>query len=266
MAVLAGGAALGSIGSGLLTGILGSNAAKSAASAETNAISQGLQFTQGVYNQASGNLQPYATAGQSALPYLLGFYGLPGGNANGAQQTFQQFTGTPSYQFPLQQGNLALNRQLAASGLIGSGAALKDAVGYNQGYASQGLGTYLQGLAGIAGSGQTAGAQLGQIGNTSAGLVNQAYTNIGNAQAGGIVGSANAWSQGLGQILGAPQLTGNGSLVGNGLASLGNAASNWFGGGLSAYTGPTSGSLIGGPGNPSYLQGQLGLGSNQYVP
>lgn len=248
------GGAVGGIGS-LVGGLFSGNASQKAAGQISGAIQQGVNFGQGVYNNTLQNVQPFIGAGQSALPYLLGFYGLPGGNAGGAQQSFQQFTGTPSYQFPLQQGNLALNRQLASSGLIGSGAALKDAIGYNQGYASQGLGTYLQGLQGLITGGQNTALQAGQIGNQAASIALSGYTGIGGAQGAGTIGANNALNTGIGNALG--QFT-NPTFL--------NSLNSAIGGGTSAYTGPSAGSLIGGPGNPSYLQGQLGLGSGQYVP
>jgi hypothetical protein len=231
---------------------MGAGAAKGAASAESNAIQQGIDFQKQVYQQGQTNLQPFIGGGQSALSSLLGFYGLPGGNASGATQAFQQFQNTPSYQFPLQQGQLAVNRQLASSGLIGSGAALRDASQLNTGYASAGLQQYLSGLSGIAGSGQSAAGTLLQGGNQAASNLGQLYTNQGAAQASGIIGSNNALQNGFGNALG---------------GLLGAAGqTNGFGLGTSSYTGPSANALIGGDGSPSNIQGQLGLGSNQYVP
>lgn len=188
---------LASAGASIFGGISGANAAKSAANAETQSLQQGINFQQSVYGQGQQNLQPFIGGGQAALGSLLGFYGLPGGNPGGAQAAFNQFTGLPSYQFPLQQGNLALNRQLASSGLTGSGAALKDATAYNQGYASQGLGQYLSGLSGLVGGGQSASTSLLQGGNQAAGTLGNLYGNQGVAQAGGIVGANNALQQGI---------------------------------------------------------------------
>lgn len=166
-----------------------------------------MDFTKGVYGQGQTNLQPYIGAGQSALTSLLGFYGLPGGNPGGAAASFNQFTQLPAYQFPLQQGQLAINRQLAASGLTGSGAALRDASQFNQGYASTGFQSYLTGLGGISGAGsQAAGTLLGQ-GNTAANTIANAYGYQGNAAANGIVGANNALTSGLQNAL--PYLVGS---------------------------------------------------------
>lgn len=220
-------------GGSILSGVLGANAAKSAAAKQAEAAQASLDFTKGIYATGQTNLQPYIGAGQSALKSLLGFYGLPGGNPGGATAAFNQFTQLPSYQFPLQQGQLAINRQLAASGLTGSGAALRDASAFNQGYASTGLQSYLTGLGGIAGSGQSAaGTLLGQ-GNVAANTVAGAYGYMGNAQAQGIVGANNALTQGLQNAL--PYLVGSptggfgGTSYGSGVGGSGGllgAASN----------------------------------------
>jgi hypothetical protein len=251
-AAVAGIGAIGSIGSG----IMGAGAAGKAASQESAAIQQGVDFQKQVYAQGSQNLQPWIGGGQSALTQLLGFYGLPGGNASGASQAFQQFQNTPFYQFPLQQGQLAVNRQLASSGLIGSGAALRDASQLNTGYASQGLQSYLSGLSGVAGSGQTAATSLLSGGNTAASTLGNLYNAQGQAQASGTIGANNALQNGIGNaiggLLGAAQSTN--------LFGLGGTGSS------SSYTGPSANALIGGQGSPSYIQGQLGLASNQYVP
>ena len=203
-AVLAAGvSAAGSIGGG----ILGSNATQSAAKQEAAAQQASLNWIKQVYGQTSGNLQPFIGAGQNALTSLQGFYGLPGGNASGATQGFNQFTNTPFYQFPLQQATLATNRALAASGLGQSGGALRAISQLNTGYSSQGLGQYLAGLGGIASGGQTAAAQLGSIGVGTGAQISQANTNLGQSLAAGTIGSANALSGGIGQLI--PQLTGN---------------------------------------------------------
>jgi len=211
------GAAIGGIGS-IIGGIQSSNAAKSSANAQSAEFQKSIDFTQGVYNQGQTNLNPFIGAGTSALQSLLGFYGLPGGNASGASQGFSQFQQTPFYQFPLQQSTLATNRALAASGLIGSGGQLRDLSQLNAGYASQGLTGYLGGLGGLVTGGQGAAQSLLTGGNNAANNLLQGYTGQGNAQAAGIVGSNNALQKGIqsgltpltNSLFGAPNTTGTG--------------------------------------------------------
>lgn len=194
-------------GATMASGKMSSDAAKSAAGQQTGAMGQALDYQRGIYGTTQSNLTPYVGAGQDALRSILGYYGLPGGNSGGPSGAFGQFQQTPFYQFPLQQGNLALQRQLASSGLTGSGAALKDAIAYNQGYASQGLSQWLQGLGGIASAGQGAAGTIGQQGNVAAGTLGQGAGYIGNAAGQGIINANNAMTQGVNNAL--PFLIGN---------------------------------------------------------
>ena len=195
--------AVAQAGAGLLGGIMGSNAAKKAAG-EAAAVQQlGLDFTKSVYGNAQGNFQPFIARGQDALSQLAGFYGLPGGNAGGAAAAFDAFQQTPAYQFALDQGNLALNRQLAAQGLSNSGAQGRALVQYNQGYASQQFGNYLDQLAKLAGFGQQSAGQLAGIGTDTARTAGQQYGAMGNAHAAGTMGANNAWTQALQGAFGA---------------------------------------------------------------
>lgn len=220
---------IGGVGS-IIGGIQSAKAARGAADAQSAAFQKSIDFTQSVYNQGQQNLNPFIGSGQSALQSLLGFYGLPGGNASGASQGFSQFQQTPFYQFPLQQSTLATNRALASSGLIGSGGQLRDLSQLNAGYASQGLTGYLGGLGGLVQGGQGAATSLLQGGNTAANNLFQGYQGQGNAQAAGIIGSNNALQQGIQNGL----LPITNSLFGNGIP---NTSGSAYGGG---------GGLIGG--------------------
>ena len=128
----------------------------------------------------------------------------------------------PGFQAREQLGQEALERSAAAKGTLLTGGTLKDTEQFAQDYASneyanvysRALGEYQQAynifnqqqtnqfnrLASLAGLGQTAAGQLtsaaGQFGATGANLL----TNIGNSQAAGIVGSANAYGTGLSNI------------------------------------------------------------------
>lgn len=195
--------AIAQVGGSLLGGMMGANAAKKAAGQAADAQQQGLNFTKGVYNEAQGNFEPYIGTGQDALSSLAGFLGLPGGNAGGSMATFNQFTQTPGYQFALDQGNLAVNRQLAAQGLSNSGAQGRALAQYNQGYASQQFGNYLDQLGKLAGFGQQSAGQLAGVGTDTSRTVQQGYSNLGSAQAAGTMGANNAWTQALQGAFGA---------------------------------------------------------------
>ena len=202
-AIVGGGllAAGGAIGSS----IIGSNAAQSAAQTEANAANNATNTQLGIFNQTQQNLAPYNQAGQSALSQLASLFGLgPGGTAGTgptqatAGSTLSALTQYPGYQFSYGQGLQALNHSAAASGLALSGNTLAAAQQYGQGYAqSNALNPYLSQLSSIAGLGESAAAQTGTIGAATGSSVANSQLAAGQAQASGIVGSANAITGGI---------------------------------------------------------------------
>ncbi len=109
----------------------------------------------------------------------------------------------PGYAFELQQGTQALqNAQSAGSGAF-SGAALKDLLGYSQGFARTGYndafnryqtqqGNIYSRLSDLAHLGQNAAAGVGAQGTQLAGNAGQMISNAGAASGAGVVGAGNA--------------------------------------------------------------------------
>jgi len=235
-----------SAGTSLIGGLLGSNAAGNAAAAQQRAGQAAIQNTNqnqtaalgaanNVWSGIQANEQPYQQAGEAALSQL-------GSSVlSGAPTASQVLAQDPGYQFSLDQANQALQRSQAASGGVGGGGALKAAAQYSQNLSSQLYGQawdrymganqqrYSQ-LAGIVGIGQNANSLLAGAGDAYANNVsnvdmrtaemnNQNLTGIGNAQAAGIMGSANAWSGALGGV-------GNAAMGGYALSRLPNYNQN----------------------------------------
>lgn len=159
-------------------------------------------------NNALAQIAPYQQSGGAAnskLSDLLGTSGNSGAAGYGSLlDSFNpaDLASDPGYQFNLDQGNKALDRQQAAKGGYFSGAALKAAQDYGQGLADN---TYNQAynrdaatkaqqyqqLAGQAGAGANAA-------NEAAGV----YQNIGNTKASAGVGASNIFNQTLSSLLG----------------------------------------------------------------
>ena len=109
-----------------------------------------------------GSIQPYQQMGNDAQKQLAG--NLSAGFNPG------DLTSDPSYQFRLKQGMDALNKTLAAQGMGQSGAAMKAAQDYGQGFASTEYGNAYdrwlqqnQQLAGLGGQGLETAAASGNI-------------------------------------------------------------------------------------------------------
>lgn len=217
-----------SAGGSILGGYLGGRGAQKAAETQAAAAREAIAQQREMFNIQNEQQRPYREAGYSALsdisnmkPYLTKQFG---------QEDFQAGI-DPSYNFRLQQGNLATtNLANQAGGLIG-GNALQGLTNYGQGAASQefqnafnrfqGQRTNIYNtLAGIAGIGQNAQQQTTNLAKDVSGNIGQATIGIGNAMAGGQIGAANAYSNAI-------QGAGNSYMLANMLGSQGGAPTNY---------------------------------------
>lgn len=124
--------------------------------------------------------------------------------------SMKDFQADPGYAFRMSEGLKGLDRQAAARGGLISGAALKGAQRFGQELGSQeymnafnryqtNRANQLNPLQSLAGAGQTSANTIGSAaGQYGQGATEAAYQGA-NARASGYVGSANAWSNALGQ-------------------------------------------------------------------
>lgn len=167
--------------------LIGSRAASKAASTQAASADQATQLQERMFNKQVELQEPWRQAGINALNKLQ----------LGDVSEYRD----PSYNFRLNEGLKAIDRQAAARGGLISGGALKAAARYGQDYASSEFNNAYNRLASIAGIGQTATSNAanaaGQFG------VNAGNNMMGaaNARASGYVGGANALTGGLNQYL-----------------------------------------------------------------
>ena len=206
---------------------------------QTSVDEQGLQAAmQQAQGQQVGQQQPMqAQAEPSTDPEfgsLMKTFGNDQFQADGAPKlgnfTPEAFQAgmDPGYAFRQQQGEQGLQRLAAARGGLGSGGAMKDAMTFNQGLASQEFGNAfnrfqtnrantmgdytgafnrfqssnaakLNPLQSLMGSGQSSANQVGQAGANYATQAGSNMMGAGNARAAGMVGGANAMSNAIGQ-------------------------------------------------------------------
>ena len=199
---------------GIADALIGSSASKTAASEQTTADQNAINFDQGVFNTQQANLKPYMTAGNTALSSLMtgfsdGTFG-PGSIPAFTAPTAAQAQATPGYQFNLQQGLKSVDEGAAAKGGLQTGGTIKAEQNYGAGLASttyqntfsNALSQYnaaLSGqaqnynqLAGVADIGLGAATGVNQAGTAAASNISGLMTGQGNAAAAGTVGSANA--------------------------------------------------------------------------
>jgi len=223
-------------GAAVVGGVATTVASNKAASAQRDAARTSSDTQLAMYNQTRDDQAPWRSAGGQAVDALSRWYGLggvnttqpsqstqdnvitlpggrviriPGQDSSGSTTTQQPvdynsiLSNLPGYQFQQQQGNQAVQRNLAAAGLLQSGAAGKALQQYGQGVASNYATQYVNGLQSLAGLGQTSVQSTGNIGANTANQIgaNQIYS--GNAQASGYAGTANAINSGLSGVAGA---------------------------------------------------------------
>ncbi len=190
-----GAAAIGLVGS-----YMQSNAAQGAANTQAQSGQNAISTQQQMLREQQALQEPFRGAGLQALQQLVQ------GSAPGGQfaQPFKMEE-SQAQQFATKESLAAMQSQMATGGqslstnaitgagqLAGNIASQYEGQAYNQWLASQqqqvGQLQYLSGLGQAAASGQA--SNLGQAGTNISNL----QTGIGNAQAAGQVGSANAYS------------------------------------------------------------------------
>lgn len=212
---------VGLIGAGgsIFSGIMGSSAAKTAAQQQADSAQQALDFQKQIWQTEQQNQAPFLQAGQTSIGMLMqglqnGTFG-PGSNPSFSAPTLEEARSTPGYQFTAQQGSKGILQGAAAAGGAISGGTLKALDQYNTGLAdttyndvfNRSLATYSTGLQkqaqeyqqlyNPAALGEGSVQALNNSGTATANNVGNLMTQIGNAQASGTVGSANAISSGV---------------------------------------------------------------------
>lgn len=220
--------------------VIGGVASNAAADKQANAAGKAADMSADAAAQMRADLGPYTSLGNQAINPLwsaMGYIVNPDGtisvNPNATlQQQFsfnpQDLQTTPGYQFALQQGMRQVNNSAASRGLGLSGAQLKGATSFATGLADQTYGNQfnralsqfntnyqvasnnVNNLQNLVNTGQNSAAQTGQAALSGANNAGNYLTQGANAQAAGIMGTANAVNSGVGNYLTYNALYGNG--------------------------------------------------------
>ena len=108
---------------------------------------------------ATNYLEPYYDTGVAAQKQYAGALGVPGVPSYDPSAMVRN---TPGYQFGLSQGNDAMNAQLSAQGMYGSGPQREAAQKFGQNYGMNYYNQLMSQLAGLGSQGMQAGNQIGQ--------------------------------------------------------------------------------------------------------
>ena len=214
--------------SGIATAIAGTavvgylannNASNKAASAQQNATNAADATQMSMFNTEQANAAPWLKSGAAAL-----------GNANSLMANPSSYLQSPSYQFNLNNGMDAINRQTSNRGGMMAGSTLGAVDQFGQGLASQGYQQSLSNYMQMAGMGQTAVGQTNQAGMNASNIVSGNLMNLGAGQSAAAIAQGNnltgTMNNGMNQYLNYSLMNGmmgqnggiNGS-VGQGLGS-----------------------------------------------
>lgn len=200
---------VGAVGGGLIS----ASASKSAANKQAQAAQAGIDAQREMFGMAREELLPYIEYGKSFMPAVRGW--IDPSQATSPLASLLKLTTpgadmsatlaqTPGYQFTETMGNKAVRNALAARGLGGPGGALaRGAADYTTGLAQNTwqsvvnslINTFTAGANPLLSAVNTgSGAAQSLAGNAvqTGGQLGQSYGNLGNAQAAGIMGPANA--------------------------------------------------------------------------
>lgn len=229
-----GGPAGAAIGGAIGGALDGSGSVDEASSQQRDATGLAVAEQRRQYDLTRADYEPWRTAGQGALTELQADINKP--------VTSADVMSDPGYQFGLDQGQTALDRKVAAMGGRVSGAALKGATRYAEGYATTGYNAAYQRkqdrlnrLSAIAGLGQTATNGSAAAGSQATNAISGLISSQGDASAAATVAKGNIW-QNTGNQLAALY----GKYSGGSSGSGGKGAS--FGPVLDAFYGGTGGS------------------------
>jgi len=205
-------------GSSVVSGLIGSSAAKKAAQQQADAIRYAADIQNRMYQQGRQDLAPYRDIGYQSLkditaqkPYLTGRF-----------EDYRSEYLDPSMEFRLGIGEQTTQRAANVGGGALSGNTLRALQDYSQGLASTEYsnafnrfqterGNIYNTLANIAGMGQGAVNTGVQAGQATAQNLGQLAVGAGQAQASGTIGQANALAGAFGGVGNAAQMYGLGS-------------------------------------------------------
>lgn len=193
--LIAGGA---SAAGGVASGIMGANAATSAAKVQAAAAEKAAQAQLDMFGQVKEQVQPFVDFGKGAIPMAEGLLGTGPNGTAGIQGALEA---TPGYQFTRTQGLQAVTSAASAQGLAGSGSWTKAAEQYATGLANSTYEQRLQDYLSTVGFGAQTASSLGGMALGSQKTASDYSTSGAAAKAAGIVGSNQALTGGINSAL-----------------------------------------------------------------
>ena len=190
--VCAGAAAYGASQSG--------KASQKAGEAQSEASQAGVEEQRRQFDKFVELLSPYTKAGTGSLAAQQNILGLNGAAAQ--KQAISEIETSPYFQSTAQQGENAILQNASATGGLRGGNTQGALAQFRPQLLNQLVQQQYQNLGGITTLGQNSAAQTGSAGMASANNIGNLLAQGGAAQAGGIIGQANAQNQLISNLIG----------------------------------------------------------------
>ena len=212
--------AAATLGSAVIGGIVQSNAARSAANAQTEAAEAGIAEQRRQFDLIQGLLEPYVGAGESALLQQMALGGMSGPEEQ--QAAIAAIEGGQEFETLTRSGEEAILQNASATGGLRGGNVQSSLAQFrpqvlssliNQQYSrlggltnmglttQQNLATIGQNAAaGVGTAGLQTGSNISNLYGTSAANIGNLYGQQGAAAAGSALAQGQAWGNALGSI------------------------------------------------------------------
>ena len=193
----------GSVITGYMASEASSDAASTAANAQTQSSAAGIAEQRRQFDSIRELLKPYVDAGSGALGGQKDLLGLNGGNAQKA--AISGIESGPEMKAYMEQGENAILQNASATGGLRGGNVQAALAKFRPQLLNQLIQQRFQNLGGITSIGQNAAAGTGNAGMNSANQITNLLQQQGAAQAGAALASGNAQAQawgGVGQSIG----------------------------------------------------------------
>lgn len=186
------------VGTAVVGGVVQDQGAKRAAASQRSAANAANATQQSQFEMQREDAEPWRQAGMNALKSM--------DNPDFRKDfTMGDFQTDPGYQFRMNEANKAIERSAAARGGLNSGRTMKELTRYSQDVASDEYqNAYnrfnadrdrrFNRLSSIAGTGQTANAQVASAGQNMANNISANQLAVGNANAASNMATANAFN------------------------------------------------------------------------
>ena len=195
------------IGGSVVSGVVQSKAAKTAATAQTQAADKGVVEQRRQFDAMQKLLKPYIETGTTALSRQAALMGL--GGAEAQRSAITAIEQGPEFATMVRQGEEAILQNASATGGLRGGNVQGALAQFRPQILSGLIEQQYNRLGGLASAGQNAAAGVGTAGMQTGANISNLYGQVGAAQAGSALAKGQAWGNVLGDV---------GTLVGRGAA------------------------------------------------